>query len=124
MKTRQTALRLAVIVAAAGLAVRAADMPAAGGAARGRLLYMSTGCYECHGTVGQGGRATGPALLPALLPLQAFISQLRDPADRMPPYTAKVMSVRDIAAIRAYLASLPPPPDPADIALLQVKAKR
>jgi ubiquinol-cytochrome c reductase cytochrome c subunit len=89
---------------------------------RGRQLYVSTGCYQCHGFVGQGSRITAPALLP-VWPLQAFAAQLRNPSDAMPPYTTKVMSDADVAAIQSYVASLPAPPNPSGIPLLQAAKK-
>jgi hypothetical protein len=36
----------------------------------------------------------------------------------MPPYTAKVVSDQDLADIYAFLQSLPRPPDPKSIRLL------
>ena len=40
----------------------AADKPA--NVARGKQLYMATGCYQCHGTRGEGG---GNAVADALV---------------------------------------------------------
>jgi len=34
---------------------------------RARTLFMTYGCFQCHGTVGQGGNA-GPRLAPNPLP--------------------------------------------------------
>jgi ubiquinol-cytochrome c reductase cytochrome c subunit len=117
--------RLLAVALMAGSTIVMAAAPPKAEIERGRQLYMATGCYQCHGTVGQGSRFTGPALVvPGLWPLEAFAAQLRSPADAMPPYTAKVMADEDIAAIRSYLASLPPPPDPNSIALLQAVATK
>ncbi len=37
----------------------------------------------------------------------------------MPPYSPKVLSDQDIADIYAFLQSLPVPPNPKDISILQ-----
>jgi ubiquinol-cytochrome c reductase cytochrome c subunit len=88
-----------------------------GDAARGQSLYESTGCYECHGFIGQGG-APGPAIAPPM-PFEPFVLQLRQPRLVMIPYSEIVLSDQDAADIYAYLSSLPPPADPASIPLLQ-----
>lgn len=97
----------------------AANGAPAGDAARGRALFVQDGCYECHGYVGQGSIRTAPALAPKPAPYATFTAQLREPADRMPAYTEKVLSDAQMADLYAYLVSLPPSPDPASIALLQ-----
>jgi ubiquinol-cytochrome c reductase cytochrome c subunit len=86
----------------------AADDPAV---ARGKMLFTRVGCYECHGYAGQGG-AAGPRIA-ARLPYPAFAAYVRHPAREMPPYTAKVLSDADLAAIFAYVSTLPTPPSPA-----------
>jgi len=88
-----------------------------GDAERGEALYVSTGCYECHGYVGQGG-APGPAIAPPM-PFEPFLFQLRQPRQVMIPYSEIVLSDAQAADIYAFLASLPLPPDPASIPLLQ-----
>ena len=75
-----------------------------GDAAKGKTLFMKNGCYECHGTIGQGG--TGPHIAPRT----ASLAYIRKPAGQMPPYTAKVMSDQDVADVLAYLMSIPGPP--------------
>jgi ubiquinol-cytochrome c reductase cytochrome c subunit len=85
-------------------------------AANGQRLFMKNGCYECHGTVGQGG--TGPRLAPKPLAAPALTAYVRKPAGGMPPYSAKVMSDAEVSDIRAYLATIPEPPAAKSIALL------
>jgi len=77
-------------------------------AARGKQLFVKDGCYECHGTMGQGG--TGPRLAPRPISLPALMAYVRKPSGNMPPYTSKVMTDAELADVRAYLASLPAPP--------------
>lgn len=74
----------------------------------GQTLYMSNNCYQCHGTVGQGGE--GPVIAPPrLVPEADFSAYLRHPAGRMPPYTTAALDDADLAAIYRYLQSLPAP---------------
>ncbi len=42
----------------------AAAPPPPGDAARGKAAFLRYGCYECHGTVGQGNYGTGAKLAP------------------------------------------------------------
>ena len=103
---------------AGGLCGAALAQSAPGGdAERGQSLYESTGCYECHGFIGQGG-APGPAIAPPMA-FEPFVFQLRQPRLVMIPYSETVLSDQDAADIYAYLSSLPPPLDPASIPLLQ-----
>lgn len=74
----------------------------------GRQLFMLDGCYECHGTVGQGG-AAGPRIAPAALTADAIARYIRNPAGVMPPYSPLVISDSDIADIHAYLATIKKP---------------
>lgn len=100
-------------------AAQQAAAPASGDAAHGKQDYMSVGCFECHGTVGQGSRSTGgPRLARTQLPEDAFVQQLREPSNEMPPYEAGVLPDKDAADIYAYLQSLPPPKAAKDIPLL------
>ena len=75
--------------------------------ARGKQLYLATGCYQCHGTRGEGGGNAGPRLAPGPLPYEGFLMQLREPRQRMPVYTAVVMPDSDVTAIYAYLQGVP-----------------
>jgi ubiquinol-cytochrome c reductase cytochrome c subunit len=92
-----------------------------GNAENGKRLFMRNGCYECHGTVGQGAgnNPTAPKLAPKPLALTALIAYVRKPAGNMPPYTSKVMSDAELADVHAYLVSIPEPPAVKDIPLLK-----
>lgn len=74
----------------------------------GKRLFVKNGCYECHGYVGQGG-FSGPRIAPWTLGADAVVAYLRHPSGQMPPYTAKVMSDREIIDVAAYLKSIPNP---------------
>jgi len=103
---------------AGGALAQAQGAPPPGDAANGKRVYMADGCYQCHGTVGQGSRPTGPHIAPNPLPYEAFAGQVRRPVNSMPPYTSVVLSDQDLADIYAYLVSIPPLPDPQAAAIL------
>lgn len=95
----------------------AADKPA--NATRGKQLYMSTGCFQCHGTSGEGGGFAGPKVAPTPIPREAFVLQLRKPRARMPVYTDVVMPDKDVDDIYAYLQAIPKGKTAADIPMLK-----
>ena len=109
---------LVTALLAAGAPARAQGAPPPGDAANGKRVYMADGCYQCHGTVGQGSRPTGPHLAPNPLPYEAFAGQVRRPVNAMLPYTSVVLSEQDLADIYAYLVSIPPLVDPKAAAIL------
>lgn len=82
----------------------------AASAENGRALFLKVGCYECHGTQGQGA-VTGPRLAPDPIPFEALSAFVRSTSRQMPPYRVKVLSDADLADIYAYLQSIPKPPD-------------
>lgn len=100
-----------LLAAALDPGVAMAQAPA-GNAAKGKELFFKNGCYECHGTVGQGG--TGPRIAPRT----ASLAYVRKPAGQMPPYTPKVMPDTDLADVLAYLMSIPAPPPARTIPML------
>lgn len=89
-----------------------------GDAKAGQQTFMADGCWECHGTVGQGGVITGPRLANTALPYAAVLQQLRVPQNAMPPYEAAILSDADAANIYAFLKSLPAAPAASSIPLL------
>jgi mono/diheme cytochrome c family protein len=113
-----SAVALAAALAAGGPA-RAQTAPA-GNADDGKKIYLTVGCYECHGRDGQGGAFNGPApiLAKTLLPFDAFKQQLREPSSEMPPYVDAVLPDAGVADLYAFLQSLPGPTPAKDIAIL------
>jgi mono/diheme cytochrome c family protein len=85
---------------------RAAD------AANGKRVFTTIGCSACHGTVGQGGRPSGPHLAPNPIPYEVFSRLVRHPVNAMPPYTIVVLSEQELGDIYAYLVTIPPLLDP------------
>jgi len=83
----------------------------------GKKLFVSYGCYECHGRSGQGA-ATGPRIAATALTQQGVTHYVRAPTGQMPPYTARVVSDQDLADIYAFLKSFSPPRPAANIPLL------
>jgi ubiquinol-cytochrome c reductase cytochrome c subunit len=107
-----------LLVLAGGAPALAQGAPPPGDAANGKRVYMADGCYQCHGTVGQGSRPTGPHIAPNPLPYEAFAGQVRRPVNAMPPYTSVVLSDPELGDIYAYLLSIPPLLDPKAAAIL------
>jgi mono/diheme cytochrome c family protein len=114
---RRVMSAIALIVCSSVLVPAAGAQPP-GDAAKGKQIFMRDHCYACHGTQGAGGGIAGPALAPNLPPFEAVLMQLRDPADRMPQYTDRVLSDAEAADIFAYLTSVPPDRPAAQIPLL------
>jgi ubiquinol-cytochrome c reductase cytochrome c subunit len=114
-------LRL-VMIAVAGLLVcgAASDVGAAPDSlTRGQKLFLSKGCFECHGYVGQGSIMSGPGIAPAPISLAAMAAYVRVPKGQMPPYSKKVLSDSELSDIHAYLESIPANPKLDTIALLK-----
>jgi len=88
----------------------------AGNAETGKKLWVSAGCWQCHGYEGQGG-AAGPRLAARNLPWTGFSAYVRRPTNQMPLYTEKLLPTADLAHIYAYVQSRPAPPQ--NIPLLQ-----
>jgi mono/diheme cytochrome c family protein len=111
---------VAALIALSGpsLAQTPPAQPPAGRADVGKTLFEKVGCYQCHANEAQGG-AAGPRLGPGPTPYARFVSYTRKPTGDMPPYSAKVLSDRDLADIYAFLQSLPKPPAVADVPLLR-----
>ena len=91
----------------------------AASAEHGKTVFMHSGCWECHGTLGQGSIATssGKRIAPDPLPWETFSGFVRSSNRAMPPFSEKILSDTDLADIYAYLQSVPKPP--ADIPLLK-----
>lgn len=86
---------------------RPAPTTPTGNAEEGKKLYVSYGCYQCHGYEAQGSSATGPRLGPRPIALAAFSRYVRQPTGQMPPYTTKVVSDADLASIYAFVSARP-----------------
>jgi len=84
----------------------------------GKAVFMKMGCWQCHGTVGQGGGA-GPRIAPDPLPYETFAAFVRTTSRAMPPYREKILTDADLADIHAYLQSIPAPANAETIPLLR-----
>jgi ubiquinol-cytochrome c reductase cytochrome c subunit len=95
------------------------DLAATGNVENGKKLFIANGCFECHGTVGQGASQTGGARIgPPAISLEEMMTYVRHPSGQMPPYTNKVISDQNLTDIYAYLKSQPKPPSGKNIPLL------
>jgi len=104
-----------LVAFAAGLVF--AQGAVAADAGKGQTAFMKYGCWQCHGTVGQGG-VTGPKLAPDPIPLEAMSAFIRSSNRQMPPYREQVLPNEDLADIHTYLSSIPKPPDYKTIPIL------
>jgi len=113
----------AAVAATAALALGQAGVHAAlaaGSPEKGKTAFIMHGCFQCHGTVGQGSVVTsrGKVLYDTQLPIEAFIGFVRGTNRAMPAYSEKILSDADLTDIYAYLESLPKPADYKTIPLL------
>src|SRR5947199_8873103 len=116
-----TVAGLVVIGIGSATAQQPAPSVPAGNAKTGQALFMKIGCYQCHGNEAQGG-AAGPRIGPSpMLSFQALSAYVRAPRGEMPPYTARVISEKDLADIYAFLAALPRPPAVESVPLLKLE---
>jgi ubiquinol-cytochrome c reductase cytochrome c subunit len=91
----------------------------AGNSENGRKLFVSYGCYQCHGYEAQGSSATGPRLGPRPIGFAQLSKYVRAPTGQMPPYTTKVLADGDLTDIYAFLQSRPQPAAVDSIPLLK-----
>lgn len=93
----------------------------AASAEHGKLAFMQHGCWQCHGTQGQGSIMTsgGKRLAPDPMPWEAFAGFVRSTNRAMPPFSEKILPDGDLEDIYAYLQSIPKPPDVNGISLLK-----
>ena len=111
--------RVAAAAIAVGLMLGSGAAFAAS-AEKGKALFMKNGCWQCHGTQGQGSVATsaGKVLAPDTMPLETFIAFVRTTNRAMPPYREAILSNEDLTDIHAYLESIPKPANYKTIPLL------
>jgi mono/diheme cytochrome c family protein len=117
---RFTGIAFVVAATLGAVSLASAQDAPQGDTANGKRVYLTEGCFTCHGRSGQGGAYNGPApiLAHTALPFDAFKNQLRNPADDMPAFSTAVVSDQQIADIYAFVQSLPGPTSPNNIAIL------
>jgi mono/diheme cytochrome c family protein len=74
-----------------------------GNAEKGKEAFSAHMCATCHGPDGKG--SVGPALAPPPRTFPDFIRYVRQPADKMPPFTPQAVSDAELADIYAFLQS-------------------
>ena len=109
MKTALLALVIVAVGSAQAPTPPQQNTAPGGNATEGKNLYVSYGCYQCHGYEAQGSSATGPRLGPRPIAFDAFSRYVRQPTGQMPPYTTKVVSDADLTNIYAFVSSRPAP---------------
>jgi mono/diheme cytochrome c family protein len=116
----RTMVCVVLAAAAVGAVLASGSAFAAGDAAKGKASYMKYGCWQCHGTEGQGSAVTsaGKVLGPDPLPLESFSAFVRTTNGAMPPYSEAILPSEDLADMHAYLSTIPKPKDYKSIPLL------
>jgi len=114
------AVRWVGLAAVAASLVYGSSVASAADAAKGKAAFLKYGCWQCHGTEGQGSAITsaGKVLAPDPLPYDGFAAFVRSSNRAMPPYSEKILPNGDLEDIHAYLASIPKPKDHKTIPLL------
>jgi mono/diheme cytochrome c family protein len=110
MRSAYVAVLVAGAFAARGLGPAALAQNAASvDVANGKRVYLADGCFMCHGRAGQGGAMNypAPAIAKLEMPVESFVSYLRDAPNDMPAYSTDVLSDKEAADIHAFLQSLP-----------------
>jgi mono/diheme cytochrome c family protein len=105
-----------------GLAVVTSNVEAgqqpAGNIENGKKSFDRYSCASCHGYSGNGASARRVATTPRSF--DSFVQYVRKPTGQMPAFATE-NQIPDAALrdIYAFLKSIPPPPDPKTIPLLQ-----
>ena len=112
-------VRVGLAALAAGLLL-GHGVASAASAEKGREAFLKHGCFQCHGTLGQGSVITssGKVLTDTALPYEAFSAFVRTTNRAMPPYSEKILPEEDLGDIYAYLKSIPKAADFKTIPLL------
>ena len=112
-------IAVAALLLDAALNTQGAHAQGAGNAAAGKKAFMSYGCFQCHGTLGEGNFGAGPAIAPHPIPYQNFLTYIRAPRGVMPPFDARELPAADAQNIFAYLETIPAGRPAGGIAALQ-----
>ena len=105
-----------------GLVVAASNVEARqqtpGNIENGKRNFEKYACSSCHGYSGNGAVAMRVAGTPRTF--ESFMGYVRKPTRTMPPFgTESQISTEALRDIYAFLKSIPAPPDPKTIPLLQ-----
>ena len=116
---RHQMFRVALAAVAAGV-ILGHGASIAADATKGKAAFMKYGCWQCHGTEGQGSAITsaGKVLAPDPMPLETFVAFVRSTNRAMPPYSEKVLPNEDLADMHAYLSTIPKAKDYKTIPLI------
>ena len=98
----------------------AAQQPA-GNVETGKRNFVTFACSACHGYSAHGGVEVGaPRIATTALTYAAFAKYVRQPTRSMPRYATEAqVPEAALIDIYAFLKSIPAPPDPKSIPLLQ-----
>ena len=92
------------------------DNAPAGNVQNGKRIFDAQACNQCHGSQGQGlpnQEDAAPRIGPTRLSQSLFVSFVRNPTGRMPPYASKAVGDTELADLYAFLQSTAPAPQAA-----------
>ena len=118
--SRSISLTVAALASFALIAVASAQTVSAADPVNGKRVFLASGCFECHGRLGQGGAYlySAPVIAGIELPEESFIAFLRNAPNDMPTYSAEVLPDREAKDIYAFLRALPGRTSAKDISIL------
>ena len=104
--THRIAALLLGMLAGTGVAIESAS--AVDGEQNDARAFVTYGCHQCHGYMGQGGLLSGPRIVPSELSFEAFAEVVRRPYGVMPAYAPDVLDQRTLRDIYHDLQSITP----------------
>lgn len=82
-----------------------------GDAEKGKQLFASAGCANCHGSAAKGISGLGPLITPPPFAIPEFITYVRHPSGTMRPFSKEELSDEQLGDVHAFLKSLSPSSD-------------
>jgi len=105
---------LLLIVFATASAVSAKPQ-GSGGDEKGKQLFESAGCANCHGSTAKGISGLGPMITPPPFAIPEFINYVRQPSGTMRPFSKEELSDEQLGDIHSFLKSLSPSSDASSV---------
>jgi mono/diheme cytochrome c family protein len=93
------------------VSVVSAKPQGSGDAEKGKQLFASAGCGNCHGSTAKGISGLGPLITPPPFAIPEFLNYLRHPSGTMRAFSKEELTDEQLGDIHAFLKSLSPPSD-------------
>jgi mono/diheme cytochrome c family protein len=108
-------LALLLPIALAAASAVSAKPQGSGDAEKGKQLFASAGCANCHGSVAKGISGLGPLITPPPFAIPEFINYVRHSSGTMRPFSKEELSDEQLGDIHAFLKSLSPSSDASSV---------